>query len=52
VSPESAQGRKAAVIMSNFLDTVMNIEVFAFIGLLVWLYFKQFKSDESENSDP
>ena len=26
--------------MSNLLDTVMNIEVFLFIGLLVWLYFK------------
>ena len=38
--------------MSNLLDTIMNIEVFAFIGLLVWLYFKQFKPDERENSDP
>ncbi len=38
--------------MSNLLDTVMNIEVFAFIGLLVWLYFKEFKPDDSENSDP
>ena len=28
--------------MSNLLDTIMNIEVFAFIGLLVWLYFKPF----------
>ena len=37
--------------MSNLLDTVMNIEVFAFIGLLLWLYFKQFKTDETENSD-
>jgi len=25
--------------MNNLLDTFMNIEVFAFIGLLVWLYF-------------
>ena len=38
--------------MSHFLDTVMNIEVFAFIGLLLWLYFKDFKPDESENPDP
>jgi hypothetical protein len=37
--------------MSNFLDTVMNIEVFAFIGLLVWLYFKDFGSGESDGSD-
>ena len=38
--------------MSNFLDTVMNIEVFAFIGLLLWLYFKEFKADESDDADP
>ncbi len=38
--------------MSNVLDTFMNIEVFAFIGLLVWLYFKQFKPDESQDPDP
>jgi hypothetical protein len=25
----------------GLLDTVMNIEVFLFIGLLIWLYFKQ-----------
>ena len=25
---------------AGLLDTVMNIEVFLFIGLLVWLYFK------------
>ena len=38
--------------MSNFLDTVMNIEIFAFIGLLVWLYFKELEPDGSEDSDP
>ena len=26
-------------------DTIMNIEVFAFIGLMVWLYFR------TENGD-
>jgi len=35
--------------MSNLLDTIMNVEVFAFIGLLVWLYFKPFQSDKNEN---
>ncbi len=25
----------------GLLDTVMNIEVFLFIGLLIWLYFMQ-----------
>jgi hypothetical protein len=38
--------------MSNLLDTIMNIEVFAFIGLLLWLYFKPFGPDDGENSDP
>lgn len=26
--------------MNELTDTIMNIEVFAFIGLLIWLYFK------------
>ena len=26
--------------MNNLLDTYMNIQVFVFIGLLLWLYFK------------
>jgi hypothetical protein len=52
LSAESAQSRKAGLIMSNFLDTVLNIEAFAFIGLLVWLYFKEFEPDGSEDSDP
>lgn len=25
--------------MSDFWDTLMNIEIFAFIGGLIWLYF-------------
>ena len=37
--------------MSDFLDTIMNIEVFAFIGLLVWLYFKEFEPENSEDAD-
>jgi len=24
----------------QILDTVMNIEIFVFIGVLIWLYFK------------
>ena len=38
--------------MSNLLDTIMNIQVFAFIGLLVWLYFKPFGEDDGESIDP
>ena len=29
------------------LDTVMNVEIFLFIGLLVWLYFKE--TDDNGN---
>jgi hypothetical protein len=32
--------------MSDLVDTIMNIEVFLFIGLLVWLYFKPFNRDK------
>ncbi len=38
--------------MSNLLDTIMNIEVFAFIGLLVWLYFKPSPPQGDENPEP
>ena len=39
--------------MSNLLDTIMNIEVFAFIGLMVWLYFKKVdKGDGKTSSRP
>lgn len=35
--------------MSSLVDTILNIEVFAFIGLLVWLYFKP---DDAGRPDP
>jgi len=31
--------------MSNLVDTLLNIEVFLFIGVLVWLYFKPVDDD-------
>lgn len=31
--------------MSSLLDTLVNIQIFAFIGLLVWLYFKKFDAN-------
>ena len=31
--------------MNEVIDTVMNIEVFLFIGLLIWLYFKPVDKD-------
>ena len=37
--------------MSALLNTLMNLFVFAFIGLLVWLYFREPhpSSEEKEN---
>ena len=32
------------------LDTLMNIEVFVFIGFLIWLYFKQI-DDNNDSAD-
>ena len=37
--------------MNNLLDTFLNLTVFAFIGLLVWLYFKPLPSDEDNKRD-
>ena len=31
--------------MNEVLDTFLNIEVFLFIGLLIWLYFKPVDKD-------
>ena len=33
------------------LDTIMNVQVFAFIGLLIWLYFHKFDPDEGQSAD-
>ncbi|MDD7910898.1 MULTISPECIES: hypothetical protein [Pseudovibrio] len=37
--------------MSEWLDTIMNIEVFAFIALLVWLYFAPIGVDSKDRKD-
>ena len=36
-------------MIDGLLDTLMNIEVFLFIGLLVWLYFKQVDNDNDSH---
>ena len=40
--------------LNNIIDTLLNLWVFAFIGILVWLYFKK-ESDgnkaESQEND-
>ena len=38
--------------MGNLLDTLLNISAFAFIGLLVWLYFKPVKGDDAQSRGP
>ena len=35
--------------MSNLVDTLLNIEVFLFIALLVWLYFKPVANDDGSD---
>lgn len=35
--------------MSNLTDTILNIEIFAFVGLLIWLYFKPAKIDDEQD---
>ena len=37
--------------MFELFDTLMNLFVFAFIGLLVWLYFKQPHSGAKTDDD-
>jgi hypothetical protein len=40
--------------LKNLIDTVLNLWVFAFIGILVWLYFKTEKKgneDQRQESD-
>lgn len=38
--------------MSNLLDTLLNVEVFAFVGLLLRLYFRPYRPDDDETPDP
>jgi len=33
------------------IDTIMNIAVFAFIGLMVWLYFREDPGDRNDGND-
>ena len=37
--------------MSDLFDTLMNLFVFAFIGLVVWLYFKKPHSDSKADNN-
>ena len=35
--------------LNNLIDTLLNIGVFAFIGVLIWLYFK--KESDSDKTE-
>jgi len=37
--------------MMGLLDTLMNLFVFAFIGLLIWLYFYEPKLEQKNRDD-
>ncbi len=34
--------------LENFIDTLLNLWMFVFIGILIWLYFKK-KSDGNKS---
>ena len=34
--------------MNNIVDTLLNLSVFLFIGLLLWLYFKPVGGDDDD----
>ena len=36
--------------LNNLIDTLLNVWVFAFIGILVWLYFKKEPEDNKGKS--
>lgn len=38
--------------ISHSLDLILNLEVFAFIGVMVWLYFKDFGEQADGQSHP
>ncbi len=38
--------------ISPGLDLIFNLEVFAFIGLMVWLYFKDFSGEATKEKKP
>lgn len=37
---------------ANLIDTLLNIMVFVFIGLLIWLFFKKESGDPTDTGDP
>ena len=40
--------------MNNLIDTLLNVGIFVFIGLMLWLYFKDVPEQDgpADNQDP
>ena len=38
--------------MTEIIDTLLNLSVFTFIGLMIWLYFKDTPEAPAQNVDP
>ena len=36
--------------MSNLVDTLINLQIFLFVALLIWLYFKDFDGDDDSTN--
>ena len=37
--------------MDNLVDTLLNMGIFAFVGLMLWLYFKDVPTHETAIND-
>jgi hypothetical protein len=37
--------------VDNLIDTLINLFVFAYIGLLVWLYYKDMPAEEEKEDN-
>ena len=35
----------------NLIDTLLNISVFTFIGILIWLYFKKVSDADTDKAE-
>ena len=37
--------------LDSFIDTILNVIVFAYLGLLIWLYFKPVAEENSDKEN-